>query len=66
MKPTSPAPVAHSRPLSPAEEAAAMEEVQQRIRRHRIRALINLAAFVIGIVVMTAFAFLVVRFSRPS
>jgi hypothetical protein len=50
---------------SAAEEAADFAEVQERIRRHRAKALINLAVFVVGIAVMTAFAFLVVRFSRP-
>jgi hypothetical protein len=42
------------------------EEVKQRILRERRRAVVSLITFVVGILVMTVFAFLVVRFSRPS
>lgn len=57
-------------PLGPPSHSAAdpgdSEEVKRRILRERRRALISLATFVVGVLVMTAFAFLVVRFSRPS
>jgi hypothetical protein len=42
------------------------EEAQLRMHRAELRARINLAIFVIGTLVMIAFAWLVIRFSKPG
>jgi hypothetical protein len=41
-------------------------EVQERIATSRRRMMVNLIVFAVGIVVMTIFAFIVIRFSRSA